>query len=216
MNETELQATGKEPRYQSMEGKGLIFTFSPKCCNTRKKNTGEKNLNKTKNPKPAGFLVKLPCEHILATFSHVFTEFPSLLKGLQLRQCPQSPLPTRTRFKAVCQIQKVTQAKGILCQSCSMHKDVCQDDGITQDGGDSRPRCARRILGTEQVCCCSSVTIQGTNTLLDTRHEIQSCGILVLLISTPPDPRHLICTWRTHLNHLALSWYGSNRRPPKV
>lgn len=176
----------------------------------------KKNLNKTINPKSARFLVKVSCEHNFAIFSHKFTEFPRLSKGLQLRQCPQSPLPTRTRFKAVCQIQKVTQAKGILCQSCSKHKDLCQDDGITQDGADSHTQRASRILGTGQVCCCSSVTRQGTNTWLSIRHEIQSWGIFVILISTPPDPTHLICTWRTHLNHLVLLWYGSNLGSPNV
>lgn len=131
----------------------------------------------------------------LPLFSHIFTEFPSLSKGLQLRQCPQSPLPTRAWFKTVCQIQKVTQAKGILCQSCSKHKDLCQDDGITQDGGDSQTQRASRILGTGQVCCCSTVAIQGINILLNIWHEIQSWGIFVLLkILTLPDPRHLICT----------------------
>lgn len=98
MNETEFQATGKEHRHQGMESKGLFFACSPKCCKVMqgKKSPVKKNLNKTKNPKPTGFLVKLSCEYNFATFLSYIYRISQPFKGPAAETMPSKPPPHKS------------------------------------------------------------------------------------------------------------------------
>lgn len=155
--------------------------------------------------------MKVPCDHNMTTFSHIFTDFSALQKGLQLGIHPSQPLsPEEAQLKPVSQIEKVTQAEGISCQCSSTREDICQHDSITPGwwGKQHIATVPAKLLSVEQACCFSShnIMIHGMSALLNIWHEIQSCGIFVLLILTIPEPRHLICKWSIHPNHTALPW----------